>query len=122
MKKWMMESTSIKQYMLKSYSKSTTNLGLWFKKFDKCKLKGYYSLGKARDKASFPIHYKSRIYIHCICCFQLLYIKHKLEYYNIFESSIPLLCDNIATINLSKNLILHSREIEIKHHFIRYYI
>ncbi len=35
--------------------------------------------------------------------------------------NIPLLCDNTAAIQLSKNPILHSRakHIEIKHHFIR---
>ena len=47
-----------------------------------------------------------------------------MEDYNVFESKIPLLCDNTAAINLSKNPILHSRakHIEIKHHFIRDYI
>ncbi|RDY10201.1 hypothetical protein CR513_05321, partial [Mucuna pruriens] len=39
-------------------------------------------------------------------------------------SNIPLLCDNIVVINLSKNLILHSRAkyMEIKHYFLRDYI
>ncbi|RDY10719.1 hypothetical protein CR513_04716, partial [Mucuna pruriens] len=39
-------------------------------------------------------------------------------------SNISLLCDNTTAINLSKNLILHSRamHIEIKHHFIREYV
>ncbi|RDX93740.1 hypothetical protein CR513_23957, partial [Mucuna pruriens] len=43
------------------------------------------------------------------CCSQHLWIKHQFEDYDIFKSNIPLLCDNIAFINLSKNLILHSR-------------
>ena len=34
---------------------------------------------------------------------------------------MPIRCDNISIINLSKNPILHSRmkHIEIRHHFIR---
>ncbi|KAL2337004.1 hypothetical protein Fmac_011450 [Flemingia macrophylla] len=34
------------------------------------------------------------------------------------------MCDNTAAINLSKNLVMHSRSkhIEIKHHFIRDYV
>jgi len=44
-----------------------------------------------------------------------------LEDYQINANSIPIYCDNIAAICLSKDLILHSRSkhIEIKHHFIR---
>nr|KYP66518.1 Copia protein [Cajanus cajan] len=55
------------------------------------------------------------------CLTQLLWIKHHLEDYNIYESSIPVLCDNTVAISISKNLVLHSRtkHIEIKHHFIR---
>ncbi|RDY03246.1 hypothetical protein CR513_13193, partial [Mucuna pruriens] len=69
----------------------------------------------------FPIDSKSRIYYRANIN---LRCKHRLEDYNIFESNIPLLCDNTTTINLSKNLILHYRakHIEIKHHLIRYYV
>ncbi|RDX60937.1 hypothetical protein CR513_60881, partial [Mucuna pruriens] len=51
-------------------------------------------------------------------------IKHQLEDYDIFESNIPLLCDNIVAINLSKNFILYSRakHINFKHHFVRDHI
>nr|KYP59425.1 Copia protein [Cajanus cajan] len=58
------------------------------------------------------------------CLTQLLWIKHQLEDYDIYESSIPVLCDNTTTINIPKNPILHSRtkHIEIKHHFIRYHV
>ncbi|RDX77987.1 putative mitochondrial protein, partial [Mucuna pruriens] len=54
----------------------------------------------------------------------VLWIKHQLEDYDIIESNIPLLYDNIVAIKLSKNIILHScsKHIEIKHHFIRNYI
>nr|KYP63380.1 Copia protein [Cajanus cajan] len=55
------------------------------------------------------------------CLMQLLWIKHQLEDYDIYESSVPVLCDNTAVINISKNPVLHSRtkHIEIKHHFTR---
>ena len=51
-------------------------------------------------------------------------MKHQLEDYQITENCIPIYCDNIAAIYLSKNRILHLRakHIEIKHHFIRDYV
>ena len=54
----------------------------------------------------------------------MLLIKSQLEEFKIFESNVPILCDNTSAICRSKNPILHSRvkHIEIKHHFIRYYI
>ena len=59
-----------------------------------------------------------------VCNTQMLWIKSQLEDYQIFESNIPIFCDNTAAICLSKNPILHSRakHIEIKHHFIRHYV
>jgi len=58
------------------------------------------------------------------CCAQLLWMKHQLEDYQINANSIPIYCDGIVVICLSKNSILHSRakHIEIKHHFIRDYV
>nr|KYP75480.1 Copia protein [Cajanus cajan] len=52
---------------------------------------------------------------------QLLWIKHRLEDYDIYECSIPILYDNTAAINIYKNPVLQSRtkHIDIKHHFIR---
>ena len=40
------------------------------------------------------------------------------------QTKIPIKCDNTSAINLSKNLIQHSRtkHIEIRHHFIRDHI
>ncbi|KAL2319362.1 hypothetical protein Fmac_028331 [Flemingia macrophylla] len=43
------------------------------------------------------------------CCTQLLWIKHQLKNYDIFEGNIPILYDNTAAINLSKNPVMHSR-------------
>ena len=51
----------------------------------------------------------------------MLYIKQQLEDYGMSQIKILIKCDNISAINLSKNLIQHSRmkHIEIRHHFIR---
>ena len=51
----------------------------------------------------------------------MLWIKQQLEDYGMSQTKIPIKCDNTSAINLSKNLIQHSRikHIEIIHHFIR---
>ena len=58
------------------------------------------------------------------CSTQMLWMKSQLEDFQIFESNIPIFCDNTSAICLSENPILHSRakHIEIKHHFIREYV
>jgi len=55
------------------------------------------------------------------CCAQSLWIKQHLSDFGLNLFKIPLLCDNISAINLTKNPIQHSRtkHIEIFHHFIR---
>jgi len=42
----------------------------------------------------------------------------------MIENHILVLCDNTSATNLSKNSIQHSRakHIEVRHHFIRYYV
>jgi len=44
-----------------------------------------------------------------------------MEDYSLRYTGIPIMCDHTSAINLSKNLIQHSKSkhIEIKHHFIR---
>jgi len=48
-------------------------------------------------------------------------MKQKISDYGIFLDHIPIRCDNTSAINLSKNLVQHSRtkHIEIRHHFLR---
>ena len=43
------------------------------------------------------------------CCAQALWMKQTLRDYDINLDQIPILCDNTSAINLSKNLIKHSR-------------
>ena len=79
----------------------------------------------SKRQATIAISTGEAKYISAVsCCTQLLWMKHQLEDYQINANSIPIYCDNTAAICLSKNPILHSRakHIEIKHHFIRYYV
>ena len=48
-------------------------------------------------------------------------MKQTLQDYGIYLDKIPIMCDNISAINLSKNSIHRSRTkyIEIRHHFSR---
>ena len=57
-------------------------------------------------------------------CAQILWIRMQLEDYNIKQSKISIKCDNTSVINLSKNLIQHSRSkhIEIRYRFIRKHV
>lgn len=55
------------------------------------------------------------------CCTQLLWLKQILQDYVILQDTLVVYCDNTNTINISKNLVQHSRtkHIDIRHHFIR---
>jgi len=48
-------------------------------------------------------------------------MRKQLSDYSLKLDHIPIHCDNTSAINLSKNLILHSRtkHIETIHHFLR---
>ncbi|GJZ47411.1 copia protein [Tanacetum coccineum] len=54
-------------------------------------------------------------------CQQALWMKQALVDYAIRLDDIPIMCDNKGAIDLSKNLVQHSRtkHIEIRHHFLR---
>ena len=61
-------------------------------------------------------------YIVVGCCYaQILWIKQQLEDFGLKVNKVPLFCDNISAINLTKNQIQHSRtkHIKFRHHFIR---
>ena len=57
-------------------------------------------------------------------CAQILWIKQQLEDFGIKLNETSIRCDNTSAINLTKNLIQHSRSkhIEIRHHFIREHV
>jgi len=54
-------------------------------------------------------------------CSQLVWMKQMLEEYDVQQGVLTLYCDNLSSINISKNPIQHSRtkHIDIRHHFIR---
>nr|GEX66679.1 copia protein [Tanacetum cinerariifolium] len=54
-------------------------------------------------------------------CQQALWMKQALVDYGVRLDDIPIMCDNKGAIELSKNLVQHSRtkHIEIRHHFLR---
>ena len=56
-----------------------------------------------------------------LCCAQILWIKQTLSDFNLFFEHVLIKCDNTSAINISKNLVQHSRtkHIEIRHHFLR---
>ena len=55
------------------------------------------------------------------CCSQVLWLKYQLQDYGMSLGTVPILCDNTSAINISKNLVHHSRtkHIDIRHHFLR---
>ena len=54
-------------------------------------------------------------------CTQLIWMKNMLHEYGITQDIMTLYYDNMSAINISKNLVQHSRikHIDIRHHFIR---
>ena len=54
-------------------------------------------------------------------CAQIMWMKHTLIDFDLNFKSVSIFCNNTSAINLTKNLIQHSRtkHIDIKHHFIR---
>ena len=54
------------------------------------------------------------------CCSQVLWLKYQLQDYGMPLGTVPIRCDNISAINISKNPVHHSRtkHIDIRHHFL----
>ncbi|GKB17681.1 retrovirus-related pol polyprotein from transposon TNT 1-94 [Tanacetum coccineum] len=129
------------------YIKGTTHLGLWYPKgtgvetivyadsdhtedyvdrkstsgvctFMACCLISWFS----KKQTALAISTTEAEYVSTRkACQQALWMKQAPVDYNIILDDIPVLCDNKGAIDLSKNLILHSRtkHIEIRHHFLR---
>ncbi|EOY08825.1 Uncharacterized protein TCM_024065 [Theobroma cacao] len=55
------------------------------------------------------------------CCAQILWIRQQLNDFGKTMHKVPIYCDNMNAINISKNPVQHSRtkHIEIRHHFTR---
>ena len=55
------------------------------------------------------------------CYSQLFWMKKLLSDYEISQDTMVVYCDNSSSIDISKNLVQHSKtkNIEIRYHFIR---
>ena len=58
------------------------------------------------------------------CYTHLIWMKKMFSDYDIEQDTMNVMCDNMTTINISKNLFFHSQTkyIEIQRHFIRDFI
>jgi len=129
------------------YLKGTTNVGLWYPKGTSLNLTGFLDFDFARCKfdrksTSGTCHLLGSSLVSwnckkqvCValstiedkyiavgsCCAQSLWMKQQLGDFGVNLDHIPLKCDNTSAINLTKNLVMHSRtkHIEIRHHFLR---
>ena len=55
------------------------------------------------------------------CASHMLWLKQQLEDFKINLGALEIRCDNTSAINVSKNLVHHSRtkHIDVRHHFLR---
>ncbi|GJR16651.1 hypothetical protein Tco_0799303 [Tanacetum coccineum] len=129
------------------YIKGTTHLGLWYPKgsgietivyadsdhagdyvdrkstsgvctFMGCCLTSWFS----KKQTALAISTTEAEYVSAgKACQQALWMKQALVDYGVRLDDIPIMCDNKGAIDLSKNLVQHSRtkHIEIRHHFLR---
>ncbi|KAI4312035.1 hypothetical protein MLD38_036891 [Melastoma candidum] len=133
--------------MIFQYLSGTTNLGLWYSKRSSFDVVGYsdadfagYKIDRksisrtcqllgdmliswhSKKQASVALSTAEAEYVAAAsCCAQLLWMRQQLEDYGFKFDNIPIRCDNTSAINLTKNLVQHSRfkHIELRHHFIR---
>jgi len=132
------------------YLLGTINIGLWYPKNSTCNLIGYSDSDFAGSKTDRKSTSGTRHFIGSTlvswhsrkqnngalstaeakyisagsCCAQILWMKQQLSDYGIILDHIPIRCDNMSAINLSKNPVQHSRtkHIEIRHHFLRNHV
>jgi len=130
------------------YLKETMNYGLWYPKNQNFQLSVYsdadwdnymderkstsggafflgYSLVAwlSKKKGSISLSTTEVEYITiATCCTQVLWMSQKLADLEVkYVVAIPIHCDNTSAINVSKNLVFHSKtnHIPIKYHFLR---
>ncbi|KAL1291005.1 hypothetical protein AAHE18_20G170500 [Arachis hypogaea] len=109
------------------YIKETSDYGLWYPKSDDFSAVGFCDADYTRDRVdrrSTSGMSEAEYISASACCSQLIWLKTQLEDYKLKINSIPLFCDNMSAINISKNHVLHSitKNIEIKYHFIRKHV
>nr|GEZ08971.1 copia protein [Tanacetum cinerariifolium] len=129
------------------YIKGTTHLGLWYPKGSSIETIVYVDSDHVGDYVDRKSTSGVCTFIGCFLTFwflkkqsalaistteaeyvsagkvrqQVLWMKQALVDYGVRLDDIPIMCDNKGAIDLSKNLVQHSRtkHIEIRHHFLR---
>nr|GEU68599.1 retrovirus-related Pol polyprotein from transposon TNT 1-94 [Tanacetum cinerariifolium] len=104
------------------YLKGTPSLGLWYPKCLAFDLKGYSDsdyVGCNMDRKSTSV--EAEYVAAAGCCANILCMKSQLTDYDIVYEKVLIFCDNTSAIEISNNLVLHSRtkHIDIRYHFIR---
>ncbi|GJW49678.1 retrovirus-related pol polyprotein from transposon TNT 1-94 [Tanacetum coccineum] len=110
---------------IRMYLKGTLTIGLYYPKCSGFDLKGYSDLDYAgcnMDRKSTSA--KAKYVANVGCCASILWMKSQLGDYDIHYKMAPIFCDNISSIAISNNPVLHSRtkHIDIRYHFIRDHI
>ena len=141
------ESHMIALKRIIKYDKTTSEFGVWYSKDTNDVLAGYSDVdwaGNADDRkgTSGGCFYVGKNLVFWISkkqnfislstakaeyiaagsrCTQLLWMQKLLHDYGICQEYLTIYCDNTNAINISKNLVQHSRtkHTEIQHHFIR---
>jgi hypothetical protein len=130
------------------YLKGTKEFGLWYPKENDLSLVAYIDVdcaGCINDRIStsganfylgdFLVSYLSKkksshsfstTKEECIatttCCTRVLWMKQSLQDIQVkYDDPISIFCDNISTISISKNQVMHSKtkHITIKYHFLQ---
>jgi hypothetical protein len=77
----------------------------------------------SKKKTSISLYTLEAKYIAAAaCCTQVLWMKQTLKDIKVeYDQPISIICDKICVINISKNLVVHSKmkDIPIKYHFLR---
>ena len=130
------------------YVLGTINLGVWYPRNVEFKLVGYSDVDFARSlldrkstsgtcqflgsslvswfsKKQNSAAFTEAEYIGVASwCAQILWMKQTLCDFGLKFDSVPIFCNNISAINLTKNPVHHSRtkHIDIRHYFIREHV
>jgi len=76
----------------------------------------------SRKQASVALSSTEAEYVGAAsCCSQILWMKQTLKDFGLSYGRVPLYIDNMFTISLAKNPVMHSRtkHIDIRFHFLR---
>ncbi|KAK2426713.1 putative mitochondrial protein [Trifolium repens] len=106
--------TQVKRIL--KYVNGTSDYGIMYSHCEDSTIYGYCDAdwaGNADDRKKYIAAGSS--------CSQLVWMKQMLKEYDVEQNALTLYCDNMSTINISKNPVQHSKtkHIDIRHHYIR---